>query len=234
MKKTLQKITKIIPLALIAVIAVIYLFNMDKVTVDAILSYTPENKWLAIGVMMILFALKSLSLFFPNPVLMIALGIMFPVWQAIIISCVGYAICVSIPYLIGIYSGSGTAEKLRNKYKLLSNLDDVQKSNVFWMNAATRQLVFLPCDVVSMYMGAMKTKYLPYMLGSVVGYVPNIAIYCILGKEVKNPGSPQFIISVSVSVVLTTLSVILYVVKLKKKRAQSVASAENEENNTNV
>ena len=83
------------------------------------------------------------------------LGIMFYVPYAILISCAGYAICVSIPYFIGMYSGSVQADKLREKYKALKYLDSAQKSNMFWMNAATRQLIFLPCDVISLYMGAM-------------------------------------------------------------------------------
>lgn len=236
MKEKVLKILKIAPLVIMAVLAVVFLINRDKITVDEIINFTPENKVLAILVLFALFALKSVSVFMPNPLIMMAAGIMFDTVPAIIISSVGYAICVTIPYLIGRFSGADTAEKLREKHKILNNLDDVQKSNVFWMNAATRQLVFFPCDVISLYMGAMKTKYLPYMLGSVVGYVPNIAIYCILGNEIKTPGSPQFFISVGVSVVLTTASVIMYAVKLKKKRLAEKEAADDggNENNTNV
>ena len=219
MKEKVLKILKIAPLIVMAVLAILFLINKDKITVDEIISFTPENKALAIIVLWALFAIKSVSVFMPNPLIMMAAGIMFDTVSAIIISSLGYAICVTIPYLIGRFSAADTAEKMRAKHRILNNLDDVQKSNVFWMNAATRQLVFFPCDLISLYMGAMRTKYLPYMLGSVVGYVPNIAIYCILGGEIKNVGSPQFFISVGVSVVLTTASVIMYVIKLKKKRA---------------
>ena len=218
MKEKIIKITKILPLFVFIALAVVYFINRKDLTVEAILTFTPDNKALAIAVMMALFAVKSLSIFMPNPVLMVALGIMFPVPYAIIISCVGYAICISIPYFIGMYSGSSQAAKLREKYKMLKYLDVAQKSNAFWMCAATRQLIFLPCDIVSLYMGAMKTKYAPYLFGSILGYLPNIAIYCILGKEVNDIGSPGFIISVSVSVVLSALSFILYIKKWKKAK----------------
>lgn len=217
MKEKLLKISKIAPLVIMAVLAVVYLFNMDKVTVEQIIDFTPKNTWLFIVVMLLLFALKSISVFMPNPVLMAVLGKVLDVPTALVVSVVGYGICVSIPYFIGHYSGAEKADELRAKYKGLRYLDTVQKKNVFWINAMTRQLVFLPCDVISLYMGAMRTKYLPYLLGSIVGYFPNIFIYVVFGNEVKQPGSPLLIGSIIFSVVLTTFSIIYYIVNVRKE-----------------
>ena len=199
------------------VLAIVYLFNMDKLTVEEIIDFTPKSTALFIIVMLALFALKSISVLMPNPVLMAVLGKVLSIPSALVVSVVGYAICVSIPYLIGRYSGSEKAEQLRQKYKGLRWLDTVQKKNVFFINLLTRQLVFLPCDVISLYMGSMKMKYLPYLLGSIVGYIPNIFIYVVFGNEVKQPGSPLLIGSIIFSVILSTFAILYYIVNVKKE-----------------
>lgn len=199
------------------VLAIVYLFNMDKLTVEEIIDFTPKSTALFIIVMLALFALKSISVLMPNPVLMAVLGKVLSIPSALVVSVVGYAICVSIPYLIGRYSGSEKAEQLRQKYKGLRWLDTVQKKNVFFINLLTRQLVFLPCDVISLYMGSMKMKYLPYLLGSIAGYIPNIFIYVVFGNEVKQPGSPLLIGSIIFSVILSTFAILYYIVNVKKE-----------------
>lgn len=217
MKDKILKIAKIIPLLIMVVLAIVYLFNIDKLTVEEIIDFTPKSTVLFIIVMLLLFALKSISVLMPNPVLMAVLGKVLNIPLALVVSVVGYAICVSIPYFIGRFSGSEKAEQLRQKYKGLRWLDTVQKKNVFFINLLTRQLVFLPCDVISLYMGSMKMKYLPYLLGSVVGYFPNIFIYVVFGNEVKQPGSPLLIGSIIFSVVLSTFAIVYYIVNVKKE-----------------
>lgn len=217
MKEKLIKISKIAPLLIMLALAIVYLFNMDKLTVEEIIDFTPDSTVLFILVMVALFALKSISVLMPNPVLMAVLGKVLNVPLALTVSVVGYAVCVSIPYFIGRYSGAEKAEELRQKYKGLHYLDNVQKERPFFTNLLTRQLIFLPCDVISLYMGSMRTKYLPYLCGSVIGYFPNIFIYVVFGNELKQPGSPLLIGSVIFSIVLSATAITYYVVSVRKE-----------------
>lgn len=217
MKEKILKITKILPLIIMVALAIVYLCNMDKLTVDEIIDFTPDSTVLFILVMLSFFALKSISVLMPNPVLMAVLGKVLSVPLALTVSVVGYAICVSIPYFIGRFSGAEKADELRQKYKGLRWLDTVQKKNVFFINLLTRQLIFLPCDVISLYMGSMKMKYLPYLFGSVIGYFPNIFIYVVFGNELKQPGSPLLIGSIIFSVVLSAAAITYYVVSVRKE-----------------
>ena len=226
MKEKLIKISKIAPLLIMLMLAIVYLFNTDKLTVESIIDFTPDSTVLFILVMIALFALKSISVLMPNPVLMAVLGKVLNIPLALTVSVVGYAICVSIPYFIGRYSGAEKAEQLRQKYKGLRWLDTVQKKNVFFINLLTRQLIFLPCDVISLYMGSMKMKYLPYLCGSVVGYFPNIFIYVVFGNELKQPGSPLLIGSIIFSVVLSAVAITYYIVSVRKESKREKESEE--------
>jgi len=216
MKEKIIKFTKILPLFIFIGIAIYYFINRDKFTVEEILNFTPSIPILAIVVMWALFAIKSVSVFIPNPLLMMASGVMFSFPLALTVNVVGYGICLTIPYFVGVYSTSEQVAKLRKKYKLISRLDAVQKSNAFWMTVLTRQFLFLPCDVISLYLGTMKIKYPAYLFGSILGYLPNIILYSLLGESAGDPTSHGFIIAMGISLVLTVISLVIYAVVWKR------------------
>ena len=216
MKEKLIKFTKILPLFIFVGLASYYFLNRDKFTIEEILNFTPSLPVLAIAVMWALFALKSVSVFIPNPLLMMATGVMFSFPTALAVNTIGYGICLTIPYFVGIYSTSEHVEKLRSKYKFISKLDAVQKTNSFWMTVLTRQFLFLPCDVISLYLGTMKIKYAAYLFGSILGYFPNIILYSLLGDNAGDPTSHGFIIALGISLILTVISLIIYGVVWKK------------------
>jgi len=57
----------------------IVLYHRDQITVENIVNYTPGNQWLAVAVMLVLFALKgSLASVIYGGNLFAASGIMFP------------------------------------------------------------------------------------------------------------------------------------------------------------
>ena len=77
-KSKIQKIIKYGALAVWAALIIVIIVNRDKITVDAIISYTPSNLFLAALVLLLLFALKSLSVFFASIVLYTVAGLLFP------------------------------------------------------------------------------------------------------------------------------------------------------------
>ncbi|MCD8088483.1 MAG: hypothetical protein LUE22_07850 [Oscillospiraceae bacterium] len=88
-----------VALALIALIAFL-LFGND-VTVDTILSFTPENLWLAALVFMGLYAVKSVVVVIYLKLLYVAAGLAFPLPVALAVNIVGTALEMTLPYLFG-------------------------------------------------------------------------------------------------------------------------------------
>ena len=74
----IKRIVQIAPIVMIGICALIYLKFFRGVTIEHILEFTPENLWLAALVMVGLFALKSLSLFFPMLVVIWGSGSILP------------------------------------------------------------------------------------------------------------------------------------------------------------
>ena len=73
-----------------------------------------------------------------------------------------------------------------------------------------RVVGFLPCDVVSLYIGSTELPFGSYLMGGMLGMLPGILTTTLMGGSIRDPRSPQFIVSVLISVVLSVTSIILY------------------------
>lgn len=83
------------------------LIHKDKITVESIVSYTPDNTALAVVIMLLLFALKSVTFVIYGSILYIVNGILFPLPGAILMNTLGSAIMATIPFWIGNKAGCG-------------------------------------------------------------------------------------------------------------------------------
>ena len=80
---------------------ILCLIHRDQITVDNIVSFTPGNPFLAVCVILFLFALKSVSVVIYGGILYVASGILFSLPAAIAVNLAGSVIMTTIPFLIG-------------------------------------------------------------------------------------------------------------------------------------
>ncbi len=201
---------KFFPFVLILVLVVLYLLNRDRIRVEMLLTYTPDNLWLAALVLVALYAVKSLSVFFPLVVLYISAGVMFPIPAALVVNLVGLAVCVTIPYGIGKFSGTELVDRLERQYKKISRLNEIQRESEFFFAFFLRIIQMLPGDVVSMVLGASRMTYWKFVLGSLLGMLPVMVATTIAGSAIADPTSPVFIGTVAVVVLLSIGSFLLW------------------------
>lgn len=212
------------PLLVMVLITVLILASGEEITVESILNFTPKKKVPAILVLLLLFALKSMSVVFPMIVLYIASGIMFSLPLALAVNSIGACITVTIPYCIGRYSGSGLIAKLRQKYPKIDALQQFQQKHDFYFVYMVRAIGGLPGDVVSMYMGASHISYLPYLGGCLAGMFLKLCLQTIMGTAIHDPTSPEFLAAILWQVLLVGASVSggsLYYKRKKKNEKES-------------
>ena len=65
-------------------------------------------------------------------------------------------------------------------------------------------------DLVSMFLGAAGVNAAKYMIGSMLGNLPGIIAITIVGQSITDPTSPTFIISLSVTVLISVISLVIY------------------------
>lgn len=101
-KKSEIKLKKLTPLAAIILMTLI-LFEIvrkseEPLSIKTIFRYTPENMILAACVLVLFFALKSLTIMFPLSILYLSSGVLFTPFIAVMVSMVGLATTITIPY----------------------------------------------------------------------------------------------------------------------------------------
>ena len=216
---------KLSVLALWLAIVVVSLLNMDNITVESIIAFSPKNKWAAAAVMMLLFALKSLSVVVYSGILFAALGLMYELPTALLLAYLGSAICVTIPYFIGRTLGSHYLAKLESKYPKVKILESVRLKNDFLFVVFIRCIGLIPFDVASLYLGTVKIPYRKYLPGCMVGMSSLLVPMTVLGSSIETPGSPAFLISLSVHLTLTALCSLYLVRNTKRNLAEKAKEA---------
>ena len=213
---------KLIPIVAIVLMGIVFTVIVKKssepLSVNTILRYTPENAMLAAGIVLLLFALKSLTVVFPLSILYLASGIIFQPVIAVLISTVGLAITITIPYWIGKYSGKQIVQEICQKYPKAGMIAQYQRTNTFFACFITRIVGFLPGDIVSIYFGACDAAYLIYLAAGVSGSLLSIITTTLLGEKISTPFSVEFMIVLLCRILVSVGAVVInYQLNQKKK-----------------
>ena len=131
-------------------------------------------------------------------------------FSALAINAAGVCLCLSSGYALGRAANPSALGKLAVKYEKLRELDRFQGENALFFSYMIRLVGILPCDIVSFYCGAKKIPYAQYLAGSLTGMLPGIILTGMMGANIHNPRSPQFVLALALQILLSLLSVLLY------------------------
>lgn len=212
----LMLVFRLIPFVVCIVFIIAYISTGHEFTVEAILSYTPDTPVLAALILLLMYAAKSISIVFPILVLNVAGGCLFSTPAAIAVNVLGTAICISVSYVLGRLAGLDSVMNMTQKYKKFDTFMKWQQDNSFFVSFFLRIINSLPFDVVSMYLGAVKTPFFIYLAASLAGALPGVIAATIIGTSITDPSSPEFIFSVILTVALSIISVSVYYIYKRK------------------
>lgn len=185
-KKKLQKIIKYGALAVWGILIVVVIASRDRITADAIIHYTPSNLFLAAIVMLLLFALKTMSVFFYSGILYTASGLIFPLPAAVLVNGLGLMVMISEGYLNGRFLGSDLVGTVAEKYPKIVPILNLQDKKPFLFTLLLRMMKIINFDMGSMYMGATRAKFAPYAAASFLTVVPELILFAVLGKGISD------------------------------------------------
>lgn len=191
-------------------IIVVCLVNKKDFTLESILNYTPSQPLLAALVMLALFAVKSLSIFLYSGFLYAANGILFSLPAAILLNIAGTAVMVSIPYWLGKKLGSRAVQYIRERYPKAAALHELRSGSDFFFVLIMRLLGILPADILSAYMGAVGIQYRDYLPACLLGFLATCILFPIMGMNISNPSSPQFLIAAGIDLAAMLTSCIVF------------------------
>lgn len=171
--------------------------------------------------MLLLYALKSATVFFPLIILEITVGHLFTPWTALGINFVGILIILTIPYLIGRTAGIDTVQKLIKKHPRFGEIIGKQQDNALFLCFFLRIISCLPGDVVTMYLGATRIAFWKNLLAGAAGVLPGMILATLMGNSIQDPQSPAFWFSTILMVTLSALSFLLYYARRRKIKKEN-------------
>lgn len=188
--------------------------------VQSILSLIPENHELAMGVIFVLFALKSISIIFPIVAIMIASGYIFVAPLGLIVNIIGGCITLWLPYTIAYKIPLLDIKDVLIKYPKVRGIYAAYREDEFFFCFFLRIINCLPMDLVSMLMGTIQVPFKTYFFSSLAGILPTIIAITMIGENIMNPTSPQFIIALMLNIAFSISAWIIHQIIKKRKRKQ--------------
>ena len=207
-------------LLIVIVLASLFLLATGDFSVQALLEFTPEDPIKAAIVLLLLYALKSATIFFPIIVLEIAAGHLFSPLVALGINFAGILIVLTIPYGIGHFGGIDAIQKVVQKYPRLGEIIDKQQEGSFFLCFFLRVISCLPGDIVTMYLGATRVPFWKNIVAGALGVLPGMVLATLLGNSIQDPKSPAFWTSAILMVTLSLLSLLLYYIYRRRLRTK--------------
>ena len=191
--------------------AVFLLTSGDELTAEGIYErLSGSNRFVTALLIILLFAVKSMTVFVLYNIPVAAAGLLFPFWEALIINLIGTAICVSLPYFVGRSQAGGPwVEKALAKNKLLRRISESEREYSFMLSLILRVLS-LPSDLLGLFLGSMGVSYPAFLISSMLGITPGMIWVTLLGGAAVGRGTPAFWIILGIDAVMIITAFLVF------------------------
>lgn len=217
-KSTLMAILRALVAMIIFVIAVMNYEKLKNIDVRALVDAS-SNMIIAICTIWGVYLLKSVLFIIPASLIYISVGMAFPPLTASLISLVGIIIEVTVTYYLGLFLGGEYVNKQLQKTKAGKKILDMKLNDKFIALLPIRALPVFPIDFVSLFWGASKCRFFTYFAASIIGIMPRVILFTILGDGIYDYIPIHLIIKIIIFAipVCAIAYLIKHFIKLKKE-----------------
>ena len=219
-----MKIRKLLPLLVMLLIAggaVAFILTRGSIGVQELLAWSPENKWLAALAALAAYALKSQTVVVPYALIATAVGLIFDLPAALAVNTLGSVVCISLPYLTGRGSDGVLVDALLARQPRMRAFYEANRRHLFLVSLVLR-VANLSNDILGLVFGSLKMKYWEYLLSSLVGILPAMVLYTVLGNDL-DPTSKPVLICAGVDIICIAASWVA--LRARKRRRQNGGEA---------
>ncbi len=185
-EKTKSTVKALIRVAVAMIIFVLAVINYDKLKNIDVRALVDASSTVAAAVITIwgVYLAKSILFIIPASLIYISIGMAFPTGTACLISLVGIIIEVTVTYFLGLFLGGDYVNKQLEKTKAGKKILDMKLNDNFLALLPIRALPVFPIDFVSLFWGASKCSFHRYFFASVIGIMPRVILFTILGDGI--------------------------------------------------
>ena len=182
-KSTLMALLRVAVAMTIFVLAVRYYDELKNIDVRAIVEGSSSVAF-AVATIWGIYLVKAVLFIIPASLIYISIGMAFSPVTASLISLVGIILEVTATYFLGRFLGGDYVEKLLKKSKGGQKILEMKLNDNFPALLGIRALPVFPIDFVSLFWGASKCRFPRYFIASVVGIMPRVVLFTILGDGI--------------------------------------------------
>lgn len=187
---------------------------------DAVVRWLAKLEQAVVGldthleVLLCIFALYIAKCQLPIPmgVLCVISGMVFPMHIAILINLVFTAFFFAVKYIEGKWIGGGWAMMILNirQARFIKQWVLFKGSGNPYILLVSRLVPTIPFGMVSKLYGSMHYDFLKYLILSLLGFAPRLAIYTKIGSIIYNPFSRELIILLIIIVLFTGITTLTF------------------------
>lgn len=200
----------------VVLLVVLYVFyRRSGIDLEDLVEAAPERIVPAVFTVLVFYALKSLTVFFPLPLLYLLSADIFPQSAAIVVNAAGLVVAATVPWIIGKRSDSRTLDQHMDP-QTAEVIHNLKMDNPFLYTFALRA-THLAYDPISMYLGSQGIPWHFLALGTLAGTGPAMAAITIIGENVFSPDSGMFWPAMGLLIGVVALSFFLLYHTLHRK-----------------
>ena len=184
------------------------------------------DKLTAFAIIMFFFMFKMTFGCIPFSVLFIGSGLVFSPFIAILVNVIGFSLLIGIKFLWGRKFGGGGLYQLLLKSESLSAFMDFNGKGNKWMLVILRFVPFAPAGTISRAYGGTDMKLLPFVSFSVLGFLPRLISWSVIGCNVFDPFTPSFLTPITILLVISGVSLLLFDILFKLIRKDDINAKE--------
>ena len=230
-KKTRDTILALLRAAVAMAIFVVAVVNYEKLKNIDVRAIVAASSGMAVAVCAILgvYLVKSVLFIIPASLIYISVGMAFPSGTAILINLAGIVLEVIVTYFLGVFLGGDYVNNLLSKNKAGKKILEKKFNDSFPILLGIRFLPVFPIDFVSLFWGASKCGFLKYFLASVLGIMPRVILFTILGDGIYDYIPIHLI--VKIIIVAIPVGVVIYLIRhfVKQKKNADLGETQKAE-----
>ena len=161
----------------------------------------------------IIYSLKPILFVVPTSLLTVLAGNIFGPFIGLALSMISSFIAATLAFYLASFFGKPFVDKIIGDKAL--KLDENIEKNGFIIMLLMRLSIVFPYDALCYASGLTKIKYRDFILGTMIGILPEMAVYSFMGKNIAHPFSIRFILPILLVMLLAVIS--YYVYKKYKK-----------------
>lgn len=197
-------------------VLIVLLYTLTKkitgLTPDDIFSFTGGNVLFEIGIILLIYVVKSVLFFIPVAFVYILTGNLFPPLYSILLNILGISITLTLTFLLGKALGKDFVEKIvRRSSKAKKFMENSDKSNATLF--ALRASGIFPVELISLVCGCTGYRYWNFLWLSLAAMVPTLIPFSIMGEALRDPLSKEFLLPFVIAIVMMIGSLIFYKIR---------------------